>query len=94
MKMNALVQQGDKWLSSASQPAPEPEREAEDGDDECEVYDEVYEDDEEEPQVSILPIPAEPSVEKVDPANVIIGKSAEQIEKMAQQAVVDQRVEL
>ncbi|KXN87676.1 hypothetical protein AN958_08313 [Leucoagaricus sp. SymC.cos] len=87
IRMTGLVREGDRWLSSAHE--PEPRVEDEDEEDE-------YEGDEaeDEPQVSILPISPQPSTEKVDPANVVIGKNAEQIEKMAQQAVVDQRIEL
>lgn len=88
VQMNSLVREGDRWLDSAFEASPESE--LEDEDEECEEY----EDDVEEPQVSILPISPEPSAEKVDPANVVIGKSAEQVEKMAQEAVIEQRIEL
>jgi hypothetical protein len=87
VKMDFIIREGDRLFNNDAELMPEQEIEPEDGehDEECE---------EEEPQVSVLPISPEPSLEKVDPANVVIGKSAEQIEKMAHQAVADQRIEL
>lgn len=87
VKMNSVVREGDRWLNGPHASTPEPEPETD------EIEDEDCEEGE-EPQVSILPISPGPAVEKVDPANVVLGKSAEQVEKMAAQAVVDGRIEL
>jgi len=88
MKMNSLVREGDRWLDSALDVFPA--NEAEEDDEESGEYEDVAK----EPSVSILPVIPNPSSERVDPANLMIGKSAEQIEKMARQAIVDQRIEL
>ncbi|KAF9448945.1 hypothetical protein P691DRAFT_775049 [Macrolepiota fuliginosa MF-IS2] len=83
LKMNSIVREGNRWLSGyESIYDPDPEADG----DECEEA--------EEPEVSILPISPAPVLEKVDPANVIIGKSAEQIEKVANEAIVEGRIEL
>lgn len=83
VRMNTLVRDGDRWLAGLD-PIPEPE--LEDDEEECE--------EEEEPQVSILPIsPAHPEKD-IRPEQIIMEKSPEQIEKMAQQAYVDARTEL
>lgn len=87
MQMNSLVREGNRWLdgtldfSSANA--------AEEEDYECGENEDAVE----EPTVSILPVSPNPN-EQVDLANVVIGKSAEQVEKMGQQAVANQRIEL
>jgi len=88
MQMNSLVREGDRWLDSALDVSSASQ--AEEDEEECGEYEGVAE----EPSVSILPVLSNPSSEQVDPANLMIGKSAEQVEKMAQQAIVDQRIEL
>jgi len=88
MQMNSLVREGDRWLDSALDVPSASE--AEEGDEECGEYEDVTE----EPSVSILHVLPNPSSEQVDPANLMIGKSAEQVEKMARQAIVDPRIEL
>lgn len=87
VRMTGLVRDGDRLLNDSNEPVPE--QDSEEDEEECEE-----EEEEEDPQVSILPISPEPAVEQVDPANVVIGKSAEQIEKMANQAIIDGRIEL
>jgi len=84
MQMNSLVREGDRWLDSALD-VPSASEASED-DEECGEY--------EEPSVSIPPVLPNPSSEQVDPANLMIGKSAEQVEKMVRQAIVDHRIEL
>jgi len=88
MQMNSLVREGDRWLDSALDVSFASE--AEEDDEECGEY----EDAAEEPSVSVLPVLPNPSSEQVDSANLMIGKSAEQVEKMARRAIVDQRIEL
>ncbi len=88
IKMNGLTREGDQLLNVSDEPFLEEDSEEDEDEGECE------EEEEEDPQVSILPISPEPAVEKVDPANVVIGKTAEQIDKMANQAIIDGRIEL
>ncbi|KAJ3571040.1 hypothetical protein NP233_g4014 [Leucocoprinus birnbaumii] len=86
MQMNYLTRDGDRWLKEASEI-----QELEEDEEECEEY---LDDEEEEPEVSILPIAPEPTTEHVDPANIVIGKSKEQVAQAAEQIILDQRVEL